>query len=108
MVWACFQPQGVSPSNRQCLAVRASVCHACGGQGVERSFRQPCRRPEGPAQLGVDKAQPEFRRAVPGKAGRAGRKQGGKGRFVQRGEEVQLHGGLFRATARGQKRRTAA
>ena len=89
VVWACFQPQGVSPSNRQHLAAAASFGHAVG--------------PEGAAQLRGQKPQPELRSAAqkPGPPG----EEGGQLCFAQGGEEVEGYDGLLRAAARGQQAR---
>ena len=72
-------------------------------RGESGCVRQGGGGPQRPAQLWVQQAQPEVGRALPCRLPGVGGQQPGEGRFVQRREQVQLHGGGFRPAARGQQ-----
>ena len=103
MVWACFQPQGVKPSNRQHLAVAASFGHAEAGR-ARAFFRQTGISPEGAAQLCGQQAQPELRRLAAQQSDPLGEQRGQLG-LTQSREEVEGHDRPLRPAPRGQQAR---
>jgi len=73
------------------------------GQGVQGLVRQMGCGPERLAQLRVQQPRPEIGGGLAGQQGHPPREQGRQGRFVQRGEEVQLHGRALGPALGGQQ-----
>ena len=100
VVWACFQPQGVSPSNRQHLAAAASFGHAEAGRARASSGSPASAQRARPSFAGRSPSQNS--RCAAQKPGPPG-EEGGQLRLAQGGEEVEGYDGLLRAAARASR-----